>query len=207
MAPVYSPTPQISYNPGSGTVNFVPFLPPTNKEPEGELAATRHDSFASIGTKQAVWERTDTFLNLQFPMVPLSDMASWDAFYQYALQGGVFTYYPDSTDPTVSTQYTLEDTGWKYKRVAPGFYSFNVKIRQLASGSSTPGVTTLTRYALSPAPNGTITSFTVPPVLSPNGQLFQNGDLLTPGDDYSYGGSTITFFVAPLAGDILAYFQ
>lgn len=121
--------PQFSYDPGTGTVNFVPTLPPVDKEPEGELSAERHDSIASEGLKQSVWERTDTFLNLQFDAVPLSDMTSWNSLYQYALQGGVLTYYPDSTNLSVSAEYTLEDTGWKYKRVGLGVYSFTMKLR------------------------------------------------------------------------------
>jgi hypothetical protein len=129
MTLIYSPTPQFSYDPGTGVVNFVPTLPPTQKEPEGELQATRHDSFTSDGIKQSVWERTDEFLNLQFDAVPLSDMASWAALYDYALQGGELTYYPDSTNLLVSSVYTLEDMGWKYKRVGLNFYSFTMKLR------------------------------------------------------------------------------
>src|ERR1700688_2858635 len=97
--------PKIEYNPGSGTVDFVPTYPPTDKEPGvpaqdfqgGELQAQRHDSTASIGYQQMVTERIDTFLNLDFPFVPASDIASWVSFINFALAGGIFNYYLDHT--------------------------------------------------------------------------------------------------------------
>jgi|SRR5579862_571888 len=130
--------PKIEYNPGTGTVDFVPTYPPTDKEPGvsaldfqgGELQAERHDSIASVGYIQMVTERIDTFLNLTFPFVPASDMANWVPFMQFALAGGVFNYYLDSTLPDF-TEYTMESTDWKTKRVAPGIFSFTLKLRQL----------------------------------------------------------------------------
>ena len=123
--------PKIEYFVASpGLVDFIPTYPPANKEPLGEQQAQRHDSIASIGYLQTVTERIDTFLNLEFPVVPLSDMASWQEFLDFALPGGIFNYYLDSTVNSY-TQYTLESIDWKTKRIAPGFYSVTLKFRQL----------------------------------------------------------------------------
>ncbi len=130
--------PKIEYNPGTGTVDFVPTYPPTNKEPGvaaddfqgGELSGVRHDSTASIGYQQMITERVDTFLNLEFPFIPASDIPSWIAFMEFAIPGGIFNYYLDSTSPDFA-EYTLETPSWKTKRVAPGVFSVTLKFRQL----------------------------------------------------------------------------
>lgn len=130
--------PKIEYNPGPGTVDFVPTYPPINKEPGasaldfqgGELEGQRHDSIASIGYVQTVTERVDTFLNLEFPFIPASDVPSWIAFMNFAIPGGVFNYYLDSTLPDFA-EYILETPSWKAKRVAPGVFSVTLKFRQL----------------------------------------------------------------------------
>lgn len=132
------PIPKIEYYVASpGLVDFIPTYPPVNKEPFGEFSAVRHDSTASIGFQQIVTERIDTFLNLEFNLVPLSDLASWAQFLTFALAGGVFSYYLDST-VDFCTQYTLESTDWKTKFLAAGFYSLTLKFRQLYPLSNSP---------------------------------------------------------------------
>ncbi len=57
-----------------------------------------------------------------------SDVEAWAQFMSYALQGGVFAYYPDSSQPTF-TNYWLEDTNWTAAYKAAGQYSFHLKFR------------------------------------------------------------------------------
>src|ERR1017187_5445684 len=50
-------------------------------------------------------------------------LAGWAQFMNFALQGGVFAYYPDSSQP-IFTNYWLEDTNWTAAYKAAGQYSF-----------------------------------------------------------------------------------
>jgi hypothetical protein len=121
--------PKFAYNPGTGVIDFIPSFPAVNKTPFGPRIATRHDSTTTSGLRQSVLERIDIMKILDFVTVPESDMSNWDAFFSYALGGGQFTYYPDSTDDLIYIDYSLEDVEWKPKRIAPGFYSFSMTMR------------------------------------------------------------------------------
>ena len=61
-------------------------------------------------------------------------------------------------------------------------------------------------YALSPAPDGTRTSFTVPVVVTGNSALFRNG-MLEGAADYSSSSSTIAFVAAPASADSFTFLQ
>ena len=76
-----------------------------------------------------------------------------------------------------------------------------------SSASGGGGSGTVTRYSLTPNPDGTTVVFTAPVNISPNALVVRNGLILTAGDDYSYSGTRITFFVAPAADDVLALYQ
>lgn len=121
--------PKFAYNPGSGIVDFIPTYPAVNKPTVNSLVATRHDNFTSEGDRQSVTERVDQMLPLEFAFVPASDLANWQAFMSYALTGAQFTYYPDSTNPAVYTDYTLEESDWAPKKVGYQLYSFNMTMR------------------------------------------------------------------------------
>lgn len=128
--------PKFAYNPGAGIIDFVPAWPPTDKPPFS-LSAIRHDSIASAGDKDSLLERIDEFVPLNFATVPATDISSWRAFFSYALAGSVFTYFPDSTDESTWSDYTLEDMAIEPKRTAPGYYSLSFKMR-LYAGEDTP---------------------------------------------------------------------
>lgn len=74
-------------------------------------------------------------------------------------------------------------------------------------GSGPSGSGSLTRYNFTPAPDGVTVTFTAPLGISINALVVRNGMILTAGADYSYSGATVTFFVAPLVGDVLALYQ
>ena len=68
----------------------------------------------------------------------------------------------------------------------------------------------MTLYALTPAPDGATTKFSAPVAVSPNGQLFGNGELqshLQPSLDYMFSGQLIVFFSPPLLGDTLVLYS
>lgn len=127
-------TPKFAYDPGTGVVDFVPTFPPTDKTPYAPLEATRHDSITTSGRhKQSVLERIDTMLVLDFKTVPLSDMSDWSSFFSWVLAGHQFTYYPDSTDDAIFTEYTIEDMSWTPKRASFQVFAFSFKSRPVLS--------------------------------------------------------------------------
>lgn len=121
--------PKIVYNPGSGSITLNPTWPPTKGNPVDNLAATRHDSITSDGHMQSVVERIDSINSLSWTTVPVDDLAAWTSFMQYALTGGQFDYYPDSTSGTHSA-YQLIDTDWNYKRVMFQTFAFTMNMRK-----------------------------------------------------------------------------
>lgn len=124
--------PKFSYWNGSAVVDFIPTYPATKKTPVGPVTATRHDLISSTGLKQSVTERIDNFQDLPFQTVPASDLSGWTAMMNVLLTGAQFDYYADSTSApgTGFVPYTLEDLSWTPKWVAPGVYSFTIKLRQ-----------------------------------------------------------------------------
>jgi hypothetical protein len=122
--------PKFAYNAGSGVVDLIPTIPPLKKTYSiGGLKATRHDSITSSGEKQSVTERIDTIFPLDFPYVPVTDMAAWEAFMSYALTGGYFTFFPDSTNEAVYYEYTLDSMDWTPKFANFGYFSFSFEMR------------------------------------------------------------------------------
>lgn len=106
--------------------------PPRNVAANNSVA-TRHDNVASSGVRESILERIDNFLQLEMQTVLAgSDVAAWNAFMQYALTGGPFAYYPDSSQ-TAFTNYWLDGTTWNAAYKAPGLYSFKLKFRQVVS--------------------------------------------------------------------------
>lgn len=126
---------------------IVPFIiyPPAITAPPGTLLVfnlpprfvpyksyqvTRHDNVSSAGVRETVYERTDEFLEFTMEYVKIgADIQAWDAFIQYALQGGPFNFFPDSTI-FVWTTYTLEDTTWQAAYKSLGMFTFKVRMRR-----------------------------------------------------------------------------
>lgn len=124
--------PQIVYNPGSGSVTLTFTYPPRHVAAYNSVA-TRHDNIASSGVRESILERIDNFLEIEMQTVLLgSDVTAWNAFMQYTLTGGQFSYYPDSSQ-SAFTNYWLEGTTWNAAYKAPGLYSFKLKFRQVVT--------------------------------------------------------------------------
>jgi|SRR5579863_5829919 len=124
--------PQIIYDPGTGPVTLAFTYPPRNVAAYNSVAA-RHDNIASSGVRESILERIDNFLEFDMQTVLIgSDVTAWNSFMQYALTGGLFAYYPDSSK-SAFTNYWLEGTTWNAAYKAPGLYSFKLKFRQVVT--------------------------------------------------------------------------
>jgi hypothetical protein len=123
---------QFQYGTGSIPTVFTPTWPAKGRQPVDELVATKSDSITSAGQKQSVVERIDSMQDLNFPVVPVGELSDWQAMVIFGMDGGVISYYPDSTSGTHEDFY-LEDTDWNPKFVSPGFYTFTIKLRKVVT--------------------------------------------------------------------------
>ncbi len=126
------PNPQIVYPISNGTVTLL-FQRPPRRVPAYSAQAVRHDNVASSGVRESVLERIDNFLDIELEWVGIgTDVQNWANFMSYALQGGAFAYYPDSSQPAF-TNYWLEGTNWTAAYKAAGQYAFKLKFRQVVT--------------------------------------------------------------------------
>jgi hypothetical protein len=124
--------PQSVYYVGSTAVTLPFSYPPRNVAAYNSVAM-RHDNIASSGVRESILERIDNFLELAMQTVLSgTDVGNWNEFMQYALAGGQFNYYPDSSQGSY-TPYWLEGTTWKATYSAPGIYSFKLRFRQVVT--------------------------------------------------------------------------
>lgn len=123
---------------GGATNGFTPLYPPIKKQPFGlwGLEATRADSLTSEGSKKSVLDRIDEVTTLIFRFVPLSDLAQWKAFEQYALTGGSFTYRAIPDYPGAASGGTLETSMFQWPGVVDG--ETGCSVCQLLSMDWTP---------------------------------------------------------------------
>lgn len=111
------------------TLNFS--FPPVQKPGTDDLEALREDSLSLTGLRQSIWVRTDDFLTLQMDYVPMADLPNWKAFFQYAVQGGQFDYYPDATSSDHAA-YELEDVKWNPRFTFRNYAKFSFRMRKVA---------------------------------------------------------------------------
>lgn len=124
--------PAVVYPYGSTSATLL-FQRPPRRVPAYSAVAVRHDNVASSGVRESVLERIDNYLDLDLEWVGIgSDIAAWAQFMSYALQGGVFAYYPDGSLPGFNN-FWLEDTNWTAAYKAAGQYSFHLKLRQVVT--------------------------------------------------------------------------
>jgi hypothetical protein len=114
------PIPKIIYDPGTGATTLTPTYPNIQKPYMDNFEAVRHDSITSDGNRQSITERVDRVRPVNFEFVPWTDLAMWDAFFSYAIQGGTFQYYPDGTATAFATWQLVDD------KIAPAFVAFGL---------------------------------------------------------------------------------
>jgi len=103
--------PKIVYDPGTGPVTLN-FQYPPRHVPAYHYEAVRHDNLSSAGLRESIVERIDQFLDLEMEWVLSgTDVQCWAAFVQFALNGGQFSFYTDSSQPAFAN-YWLEDTNF-----------------------------------------------------------------------------------------------
>lgn len=122
--------PKIIYDAGAGAVTLNFTYPPVQKPGADKKHAERHDATSSGGLVQSVIERKETYRTLQMDFVPQSDLADWEAFFDYAVTGGSFDYYPDATSGTHDS-WTLQDTDWDPARAFMGTAKFKFQMRRV----------------------------------------------------------------------------
>lgn len=113
--------PKIVYPAASPTTTVTFTTPPIKKPgPYGiaDQEAIGASSISLSGQKQVMLWRTDTFFHLIMDAVPWADMSMWQAFFDYAVQGNSFLYYPDSGG-TAYDEYWLEDSGGSGRNDSP----------------------------------------------------------------------------------------
>jgi hypothetical protein len=121
--------PKIVYTPDGQTANTVTFTYPPSKVPPYSRTAVRHDNLSSAGLRESILERIDDILEVQVPVITLHDLIFWEEFFDYALTGGGFDYYPDSAYPDFTT-YALVDTEASIERKAPQLFSAKFRARK-----------------------------------------------------------------------------
>src|SRR5678815_5413638 len=104
--------PRILYN----GINLDFTYPPTKKagphDGNGDrLEAQRADSITLSGVKQSIWWRTDRIRIFNMEFVPVADLPAWKAFFDVAVTGETWEYFPDA-DGGESETFTLEDVQW-----------------------------------------------------------------------------------------------
>jgi hypothetical protein len=129
--------PQIIYTPVGGAATTLLFTYPPIQKPQvtedgsgDERKREGADSITQSGLKQSITFRIDTFRTVNMENVPMTDLANWRAFMDYALTGGQFDYYPDQTLAAFDT-WTLEELDWPPKYNFFGYSKFSFKMRKL----------------------------------------------------------------------------
>lgn len=131
------PIPKFIYDPGTGAVTFIPTYPNMQKPYIDDFEPIRHDSITSSGIRQSMVERVDRIKHVNFEFVPWSELPSWEAFLSYAVQGGDFSYFPDSIATAFQTWQLVDD------KVSPtfvciGFSKISFSLRLVPGGASAP---------------------------------------------------------------------
>jgi hypothetical protein len=137
---------------GPGTTLIFTYPPIKKAGPYGifDQEAVGSVSISLSGKRrQVMYLRTDQFLRLSMDSnVPWADLTEWQAFIEYAIQGGSFLYYPDSAATTFD-EFWLEDAGgsarnstsanistpaWASTYAARNLASFELVLRKVPGG-------------------------------------------------------------------------
>lgn len=129
------PLPKIVYDPGTGPVTLAFSFPPTSKPGAEQRSVVRHDSDTLSGYRQSMFVHSTRFLTLQLTWVKMTDLPNWELFFDYALTGGAFDYYPDVLVPGTFKTYTLDDTDWKSAFAFRTMATFSLKMRLVGASS------------------------------------------------------------------------
>jgi len=120
--------PKIIYNAGAGNVTVT-----FSRGPQGFQAwpkAVGHTNVATSGLTESVQERVEIHVSFNMQHVRIDDdYVAWSAFIAWALPGGQFKFYPDSTQATYYNCVMEGDEAqfpWKAPRVYSGAFHFRI---------------------------------------------------------------------------------
>jgi len=116
---------------GANTITFTwqPLqLTPVHKE------AVRHDSIASAGDQQSVLERIENLQILRMHFIGTAALENnWAPFFDSALAGTAFDYYPDAAVGTFTTYHLTAlaiEPQWDYNDPTEAVYRFELAMRK-----------------------------------------------------------------------------
>jgi hypothetical protein len=123
--------PKFTWNDGSPHT-LTPIFPPEQKVPVDARDRQGSEDYSTDGIGQWMTDRIDRIRTLSFNNVKQSELASWEAFIDFAIEKNTFLYYPDSTSGTNYT-VTLEDNKWdpkfNFKSSSGSFFKFTLTLR------------------------------------------------------------------------------
>jgi len=122
--------PKIIYTPAGGAEQTLQFHAPARFIPGYSRTAVRHDNIATAGIRESVLERIDDLLEIAVEFVFTADVAYWQGFFDHALTGAAFAYYPDAAVSSF-TNYLFEDTDARLEYVSAGRYQVKLKMRKM----------------------------------------------------------------------------
>jgi hypothetical protein len=123
--------PKFTWNDGSPHT-LTPIFPHEQKVPVDARDRQGTQDFSTDGIGQWMTDRVDLIRTLQFNNVKGSELASWAAFIDWAIEKNIFQFYPDAASGTNFT-CTLEDDKWDPKFANKssdgGYFKFTLTLR------------------------------------------------------------------------------
>jgi len=123
--------PKIVYVPSGTPVTLQFTYPPVQQEGVPRMVACRVDNLSTDGHRQSALRRVDQFLSIDMRYALLAtDIVAWQTFMTWAMGGGSFQYYPDSSQAAF-TNYVIESTDWTPAYNSPQRYNFKFDMRKV----------------------------------------------------------------------------
>lgn len=134
--------PKIIYDAGAGAVTLQFVRGPAGVD--AGWAPVVHDNVSSdASARERVVENKAILISFTMPALIVSDdLTAWMAFFNWAIGGGAFKFYPNAA-MTGDWYNCVDEMGtWSARRRAPGVYSADFKFRVLMDGQApaNPGV-------------------------------------------------------------------
>ncbi len=199
--------------------NSLLFKYPPRRQSANIQKAVRHDNTSSFGVRESIFERAETFFNIEMDNVTIgTDVSNWQTFFNFARDGSQFYYYPDSTNSAPPAAPALSAVAGGTLAAAT-YYAKVTYVgpngETLASAESTLAVAANNLLKItSPAASGNATGYNVYVSKDPGGsgnETKQNTSAISIGTDWTEPatglisgatppGSTTTRYQATLEG-------
>jgi len=136
---------QIKYTPVATVITLAFSWGPENFKPY--WAGRVHDNLSTSGAvRERVVENLDILMDVPMPHLLVGGtLDDWGAFEAFALAGGGFQFYPDSSQPTIYYNCVAEDSDFAPVRGGPKKYSAIMKFRILNDAQAPTSPTQILR--------------------------------------------------------------